>query len=417
MGEMGQIPQAQPLPQLGNIQASGIGAGLSSGFTTGTQLDQGQQALNIQKQQLAQQQHKEQVESALQLLATTGQQIQYLRPSSQKLAISNSLNALAKVAPEFGIQPHTPDQMPDESIDLMKSYAKLHEGYLKGEVSAPTFQTEGQRILTEMSLYERNMVKENANILGDPKMTPGQANGQPAMLNQGTGQVSDPQGKPMPGAQGGFVDSGQAATLNNEKAQSLGRTFLETTKDQQQTLPDLVDFTTSMAPRLPPNATDQDKSDLVAHQKIGLLKYMQMQVPASRRPPNLQAMDSISKEDLIAAHAEQAFKRLFVNGAPLSDEMQESILKNGVQTGLTSEARLSDAESSWANSAKNNGVDPTKAFQNLRPSGIPSTSKLFPGQGPTAMTAHVGQIVVGKSGAHIYRGGDRSDPKNWTAVK
>ena len=229
-----QLPAPAQLteqPNLGQGLANGLNQGVQN-YATLTQAQVAQQQQQLAQQQLAFEQHKEQVGSALQLLATTGQQLQYLRPDSQKLAISNSLNALAKVAPEFGIQPHSPDQLPDESVDLIKSYAKLHEGYIKGDVSEPTFQTEGQRILGEMSMYERNMVKENANILGEPKFEPGQIDGQPVNFNPETGQSSSQAtGQTVPG---NFVPNTTIAREQNSRqmgAATASSPYIDKLKD------------------------------------------------------------------------------------------------------------------------------------------------------------------------------------------
>jgi hypothetical protein len=226
-------PQMFQLPAPAQInQQPGLFQGLASGVNQGVQLGQAQQALQQHQQALQQEQHKQQVDSALQFLATTGQQLQYLRPDSQKIAISNSLNALAKVAPEFGIQPHTPDQIPDEAVDLTKSYAKLHEGYLKGDVSLPTFQTEGQNILGEMSLYERNLAKENEGILGTPKLEPGQINGQSVNFNPDTGQSSaQGTGQTVPG---NFVPNTTLAREQNTRqmgAAGANAPFVSALKD------------------------------------------------------------------------------------------------------------------------------------------------------------------------------------------
>lgn len=185
---MADLPMAQiPSFSLGATPNPNPAAPAIQGIQGGGQ--QAIQAMQFQ-QQLAQKKHQDDVSNALQLLATTGQQLQYLRPDAQKLAISNSLNSLSKVAPEFGIQPHTPDQIPEEAPDLMKSYAKLHEAYTNGDVSPGTFQTQGQMILGEMSQFERNMTKENTDILGAPKFEPGQISGQSVNFNPETGQSS-----------------------------------------------------------------------------------------------------------------------------------------------------------------------------------------------------------------------------------
>lgn len=230
---MAQIPNfslgATPNPGPQQMAMQGMQSGANALF-------QGIQT-NQQQQQIAQQKHQAQVSDALQLLATTGQQLQYLRPDAQKLAISNSLNSLAKVAPEFGITPHTPDQLPDEAPDLMKSYAKLHEGYINGDVSPGTFQTQGQMILGEMSQYERNMTKENSNILGTPKFEPGQIDGQSVNFNPETGQSSDQgTGQTVPG---NFVPNTTIAREQNSRqmgAAGANAPFISSMKDYHTAL-------------------------------------------------------------------------------------------------------------------------------------------------------------------------------------
>lgn len=414
--QMFQLPGPQNIPMPG-----GPFQQLAEGVGQGMQLGQQQQALQQHQQALQQEKHKQEVDSALQLLATTGQQIQYLRPSSQKLAISNSLNALAKVAPEFGIQPHTPDELPDESVDLMKSYAKLHEAYLKGDVSAPTFQTEGHRILGEMSMYERNMIKENSNILGEPEMTPGQANGKPAMLNKNTGQVSDPQGQPMPGAQGDFIDSGQVATLKQSNQTNIANDFKADSETHGDVLGTAANALNMVAHPVPENITPEEKASIALQDKNALLKYAQVLIPASKRPPNM-TMEDMIKSGLVSEIAKETWNKV-TNGVPMSEDERSALTGTLGKTVLNEESQLTAKEKSHAGRAAFNQVNPMQALSDKRPPGIPSTSQLFKKPQVPSAHVHTGQILMNPADGkpYVFRGQTGTDDwkkrDKWMEIK
>lgn len=414
-------PQMFQLPGPSQItQQPGLMQGLAQGLPQGMNMYAQAAQARAQQQQLAQQKMQIDIEKNMKMLETGSQMMLEGGPQVQNTGMS----LIQKSFPFLTGQP-LPQGMPlgKEQAKDLSWYMDQHRLFQKTNGAEGLSAQDAVTGATQaMSQYGRKYQEQQMGLLektplykeATANQESGTVGGQPVSRNAYTGEMATPGGQP---ASGTFMPGSSGPSLQNEITQSINRSFLESTKDQQQQLSDLIDFTTNMGPRLPPNATPQDKADLVVHQKMGLLKYMQMNVPASRRPPNLASMEDISKEDLVAAHAEQVWKQLFKTGAPLTEEPQEAILKSGVKTGLTAEKTLSDTESSWASRATANQVDPSKTLQNLRPSSIPSTSKFFPNRGASWNTAHVGQIVVGKSGPMIYRGGDRTDPKNWTVVK
>lgn len=260
----------------------------------------------------------------------------------------------------------------------------------------------------QMGLLEKTPLYKEATA----NQEPGQVNGSPANFNPQSGQPTvQGNGQPM---SGNFVPNTTMATIQNEHLQSLKSTFMEATKDQQQVLPDFRDFSTMMQPVNTANLSPDQKAQVVANQKVGLLKYMQMQVPASRRPPNLAAMDNLSQDDLVTQKAAQAYNRLFKTGEPLTPQMLKAIRATGTQTALSAEKNLSGLENSWAANAQSNQVDPKQVLSNFRPSTIASSSKFFPSQSaPTWDKAAIGQVVPGPNGARIFLGGNRTNPDNW----
>src|SRR5260221_8630337 len=141
--QMFQLPGPQ-VPYQGNL-----GTGAAAGLETGGKFFLGEQQNQLQAQQVQaeaqlrrMEAHKAEVGSALDFIGKIGEQLKYYRPNTQKQAIANGLNALAKVAPEFGIQTKDPTMIPDEAVDLVQSFGKLRAGHLEGKISDADFQKE-----------------------------------------------------------------------------------------------------------------------------------------------------------------------------------------------------------------------------------------------------------------------------------
>jgi len=132
-------------------------------------------------------------------------------------------------------------------------------------------------------------------------------------------------------------------------------------------------------------------------------------------------MEDMAKSGLISQQAKDAYQQAVVSGSPLDDSLRDALLKTGGQTILNNEGILSNIESGVANRAIRNKVDPMKSITPLRPSGLPSTSPIFPSQNVPGRLAQTGQMIKGSDGYYVFRGqagtNDYKDPNNWTKIK
>ncbi len=226
---MVDIPRAQPLPT--GVTDASLGRGLAQGWEAGNKMGyvasqtkaqdiQNQyapQAAKLAADAQAAKIKKDQIDSALNFLGTVGEKLKFLPPDSQKKAIANGMNALDKAAPEWGIGQSDPTKIPDDGIDLIQQYGKLRGAHQSGELSDPDFMVAGQELLSKMSQYQRDMLKESEGVLGSPTYEPGQTpTGGAASFNTKTGQVVAPGGQPMGAAGAGFVPASTAASTKAE---------------------------------------------------------------------------------------------------------------------------------------------------------------------------------------------------------
>ena len=418
---MAQVPNFQtsssPVPYQGNL-----GTGLAAGLQQATNAFQQQQVIAQKQQEIQMAKQQQMIEKNMKMLETGSDMMLSGGPEVQETGKS----LIQQAYPFLTGQP-LPQGMPldkDAAKDLgyfMDQHRTWQQTQGKEGLSAQDAVTGATQAMSrygmkyqnqQMGLLEKSPMYKEA--MAD--QTGGLVNGQPATQNSFTGAVSSPNGQAMPpGAAGSFIPAAQAASIQNTNQNNAASEFQDLSKDQKEILDNGTSFLNMLSPRLPDNATPEQKNEFALHDKQAVLKYIQMQVPSSKRPPNM-TMEDLAKSSLLTQQAKDAYNQAVVNGSPLDNDLRDALLKTGGQTILNNEGILSGNESGVANRAIRNGVDPSKAITNLRPSGIPSTSKLFPSQGASWQTAQAGQIVQGKSGPFIYRGGDKADPNNWTLI-
>lgn len=227
------IPRAAPLPT--GVTDASLGKGLAQGWEAGNKMGyissqttaqdiQNQyapQAAALKAQEQAAKIKKEKIDSALNFLGTVGEKLKFFSPDSQKKAIANGMNALDDAAPEWGIGKTDPATIPDEGTDLVEQFGKLRKAHQAGDISDPDFMMEGQTLLSKMTQYQKDTMKESEGILGQPTYEPGQSGAAPgsppAAFNTKTGQVITPRGgTPVPPGTPAFVPAGTAASTAAE---------------------------------------------------------------------------------------------------------------------------------------------------------------------------------------------------------
>jgi hypothetical protein len=409
---MFQLP-GPAVPYQGNM-----GTGAAAGAATGMQAFQQQQAIQQKQQEMQIEKNMKMLETGSQMMLEGGPQVQ-----------STGQSLIQKAYPFLTGQP-LPQGMPlgKEQAKDLGWYMDQHRlfqtsGGAEG-LSAQDAVTGATQAMSnygskyqqqQMGLLEKTpMYKEGmANEVG------GQVNGQPATKNEFTGAVSSTGGQSMPGAQGSFIDAGQAATLQNSLQNNAASEFQDSSKDQKEILDNGSSFLNMLAPRIPENMTKEQKDEFALHDKQAVLKYIQMQVPSSKRPPNM-TMEDLAKSGLISEQAKVAYDKAVVGGSPLSNDLRDALLQTGAQTVLTHEGILSRNEGSVANRAIRNRVDPMKAITNLRPAGVPSSSPFFKNQDVPGRLAQTGQIIKGSDGHYVFRGqsgtNDYKDKNNWMKI-
>jgi hypothetical protein len=383
----------------------------------------GQQAIQAMQfqQQLAQQKQQQAIEKNMKMLETGSQMMLEGGPEVQQTG-----QDLIKQSYPFLTGQPLPDGMPldkNTAKDLgwyMDQHRQWQQTNGKEGLSAQDAVTGATQAVArygmkyqqqQMGLLEKTPMYKEATATQEP----GQVNGQPANFNPQSGQpTAQGSGQPM---QGNFVPNTTLATIQNEKAQSLKSTFMEASKDFQQIAPDYRDFSTLMAqpmPADPSTMSPQDKQNAVTNQKAALLKYVQLNVPASRRPPNMSSLETMAQGGELPQQAQQVYNQLFQTGTPLTGKMVNALRATATKTYLSAEAQQAQIENSWAQNAKANGVDPSTVVQNFRPSTAASSSQFFPSQGQAPLLGSVvnfkGKTMNGKK---MLVGHDSHNPDNW----
>ena len=415
---MADLPMAQiPNFSLGATPNTTAPQMAMQGMATG-----GQQALQAAQfqQQLAQQKKQQDIEKNMKMLETGSQMMLEGGPEVQQTG-----QDLIKQSYPFLTGQPLPDGMPldkNTAKDLgwyMDQHRQWQQTGGKEGLSAQDAVTGATQAVAR---YGMKYQQQQMGLLKDTPMyqeataqqQPGQVNGQPANFNPQSGQpTAQGSGQPL---SGNFVPNTTLATIQNEKAQSLKSTFMEASKDFQQIAPDYRDFSTLMSQPMPSDTSTmspQDKQNAVTNQKAALLKYVQLNVPASRRPPNMVTLETMAQGGELPQMAEQSYNQLFKTGAPLTGKMVNALRSTATKTYLSAEAQQAQIEHSWSQNAQTNGVDPRTVLQNFRPSIATSSSQFFPSQGQGLL----GQVVnfQGKAmnGKKMLVGHDPKNPDNW----
>jgi hypothetical protein len=424
-----------PMAQIGNFNLGGTNipmpnnAGvMTQGLLGGAAVYQQQQAIAQKQQEIQMAQKQQMIEKNMKMLETGSDMMLSGGPEVQETGKS----LIQQAYPFLTGQP-LPQGMPldkDAAKDLgyfMDQHRTWQQTQGKEGLSAADAVTGSTQAISrygmkyqqqQMGLLEKTpMYKE-----GMADQTGGQVNGQPATQNSFTGAVSSPNGQAMPaGAAGSFIPAGQVATLQNTNQQAATSNFVDMTKDHQEVLPNAANALSMVAQPVPANATETEKAEFALHDKQAMIRYAQMMIPSSKRPPNM-TMEDMIKSGLAGEQIKTVYNNA-TNNVAMSNSEREAVTKTIAQTALNNEANLTSIENSSASRAIRNRIDPMKAMQNVRPVGIPSTSQLFQSPQVPPSQVQTGQIMKNPSDGknYVFRGqtgtNDWKNKDNWMSVQ
>lgn len=233
---MAQIPNFQ-LP--GNVTNANLGQGIAQGIQTGEQtgiqlatMKYMQQMRQLQMAQLAQQIHQEQIKGAENFMGSIAKYLDYLPDDQIPLAVSNGLNAVAKAAPEFGIQQSNPSMIDDTTVDKVKQFGDLYRGHMEGKVPDAVYQQSAMRLMSSMSQHQRNIIAQTNSVLGKPTYQPTIGpGGAPGVFNPTTGVNA-----PAPGTGPSNTNMGPvvpAATAFSQSQQNARESYMQQMQSQR----------------------------------------------------------------------------------------------------------------------------------------------------------------------------------------
>jgi hypothetical protein len=468
---MADLPMAQiPNFSLGATQIpyANPGEGLMRGAAAGGQLalnqqtvQQGQQALDMQKQQ--------QTISQVDTLLKSGMNYPGMLPTFWP-AIASRMNSLS---PDYKLDPNNP---PENLPNFAKQLSSISDGLSDKVVSPPQAHAATMQLI--QSSYPSPAPADGG---GGPQQSPTQSagpqsappmQGQPQQTPMGQGAQpqqtpADPLSNfaavkarfdsanqlisqaPMEGPQSQEVLRKQlaesslgieykkaldqlATTANAQYGASQENARFDTEQhtqhvNAQQTLfkeqsldnagasTDYVNAITTLSnPLMQQNVnslTPPQKQAVVQAERNAIIKAVQAETPASKRPVNFNAEEQLQSGGSAVSKWKSMWHQV-TTGSPLTLDMLTGLRSQLVDGHLAVDADQTQKENSSAQLAQAQGVHPQEFIQNKRASpNFVSTSQYFPSKG-TPSKPLVGEVRKG----YKFLGGDGSNGNNWIPV-
>lgn len=449
---MGQLaPQPFQLPGPAQINSQpGVMQGVASGIQSGLQLGQGQQALNMQSQQLAMQQQNA-IISQVDTLLKSGMNYPGMLPTFWP-AIATRMNSLS---PDYKLDPNNP---PDNLPNFAKQLSSISDGLQDKVVSPPQAHAATlQLIKSSFPSPVPDSASPTTSSQGTPQAQPIQPpnGGKPqptdslsnfvaikARYDQANQLISQ---APMEGPQSQenlrkqLENSSlgleykkaldQLATSANEKytegaqnqrnqynqdqdsIRSLTGSFESQSQDAKNVFDNLNVFN-SMMQQSRQFQGAKDTTSAVNAEKASLLAFAQMAYPGTGRPGNMEMLENMEKSGPFGTLIAQGLNKLD-KGEIMTDSQIRGLRQAAVGIAQAREKSQSDQENTTAQAIQMHGGNPTAFLRNYRPSSIVSTSKLFPNQNPNAIGTTRKLTINGKQGTYKLIGTNGSDPDNW----
>jgi hypothetical protein len=419
--QMFQLPGTQNIPVAGGPWGQ-LAAGVGQGWQVAQQqqaLQQKQQELQQEKQKIEIQKHEKMLEVGADMLINGGDDVQ---ETGQRL--------IGQALPFVTGQPIPPNVAIDKplakGIQYYHNAVKLYRedptdplGLSPKDAVAGILQDISRKGLKQQTAQMDILKSDPMYKEGTADTVGGQVNGQPATQNKFSGEVSSPAGQPMPGAQGSFIDSGQAATLRQANQTNIANDFKTDADPHAEVLGTAANALNMIAHPVPENLPADQKPAIALQDKNALLKYAQVLIPASSRPPNM-TMEDMLKSGLVKEIAADTWKHV-TNNIPMTEAERSGIVQTLAKESINNEAQLTGKEDSHAGRAAFNQVNPMQALSDKRPPGVPSTSKLFKSPNVPGYQVQTGQIVQRGGKNLLFRGqtgtNDWKNPKNWMEIK